>query len=74
MDVTECKDKRKCFAKVPRNFRTGCSILIKGYRDGKCPFCKPDRDVTDGKRYSHEMHYNEHKAWTALKTYRSKQK
>ena len=55
MDV-QCNDRRKCFAK---NSRGGgvymCSLLHETYDDGKCPFCKPERNVTKGKRYAFKL-------------------
>ena len=51
-----CHDSRPCFGKddvlakaykdLPR-----CRILTETYNDGKCPFCKPEQLVTDGREY-----------------------
>lgn len=44
----KCNDERRCFAKV--NGR--CGILIHSYKKGeKCPFNKPQREVTNGVYY-----------------------
>lgn len=47
MEKVRCYDNRRCFAKNGMY----CTILNKGYKDKPCPFCKPKRDVTDGKFY-----------------------
>lgn len=47
MEKVRCYDERKCFAKNDKY----CSILTRGYIDKPCPFCKPKRDVTNGKVY-----------------------
>lgn len=47
--VSKCNDTRKCFAKV----FGGCMVLDTTYPEGKqCPFCKPTRNITKGKKYS----------------------
>lgn len=47
--TTKCNDPRKCFAKE----FGGCLILDAPYPKGKpCPFCKPQRNITKGKKYS----------------------
>ena len=57
-----CNDTRLCFARVNRKipgnkiFRT-CGILESSYADGKCPFCKPMREVTKGKMYPYNPSY-----------------
>lgn len=57
-------DTRKCFAKGPN---CGCSLLTSVYKhDGECPFCKPRRDMTDGKLYPAGRMYT--KPWTGLNT------
>ena len=51
----KCPDSRECFGKLGDE----CVILQRDtthrkpfYTDDKeCPFCKPERDVTSGKRY-----------------------
>lgn len=52
-----CKDKRICFAQEDVFFKTKCSILRESYDDGKCPFCKPDKEVTKGKKYPRNPGY-----------------
>jgi len=47
-DYATCRDSRECFAKKEGHL---CKILMESYEDGKCPFCKPEREVTDGVRY-----------------------
>lgn len=44
----ECNDKRPCFA---RNEDGKCKILKSSYNDKLCPFCKPEKDVTNGVKY-----------------------
>lgn len=44
-----CNDTKVCFA---RREDGKCEILVTGYEcDGDCKFCKPDREVTNGKKY-----------------------
>lgn len=44
-----CNDSRKCFAK---SLSGHCGILTSTYlNDEECPFCKEERNVTDGYRY-----------------------
>ena len=38
---------RKCFA----NKDGVCTLLKANYPEGECPFCKPERHITDGKDY-----------------------
>lgn len=48
-----CRDPRACFAR-----KDGCcTVLRETYEHEKraCPFCKPERDVTKGKRYEHKI-------------------
>lgn len=54
-EFPKCNDSRKCFGKT----QTGseCKVLTRTYRDGKCPFCKPERDVTNGRRYPYSKMY-----------------
>lgn len=48
VDGEECYDIRKCFAR--KFFK--CTILTGTYlKSGQCPFCKEERDVTDGVNY-----------------------
>lgn len=54
MNRKRCRDKRPCFGRRGEY----CQCLIKTYdRDGDCPFCKPEREVTDGKVYPIDIHY-----------------
>jgi len=54
-----CPDSRGCFAK--KNGR--CIVLQRDFnrrkqfytKDGECPFCKPDRDISFGKKYFFEQ-------------------
>ena len=43
-----CNDCRRCFAK---NERGMCRVLAETYNDSECPFCKPNRIVTNGRIY-----------------------
>lgn len=51
----KCPDTRECFARLGDE----CVVLQRDSNhskifyteDRECPFCKPERDVTDGKRY-----------------------
>lgn len=43
-----CNDERVCFGKV----RGRCGVLVSTYpRDKKCPFNKPEREITNGVYY-----------------------
>lgn len=44
----KCNDTRECFARGRGGF---CEILRSVYPPGKCPWCKPDENITNGKRY-----------------------
>lgn len=47
-----CQDSRPCGG---RDARTGrCRPLESGYPDGKCPFCKPDFNYTNGEYYGYD--------------------
>lgn len=53
-----CRDSRPCFARTKSIFSGKsevCVLLSSVYPDGKCPFCKPDREITKGIYYP----YNE---------------
>lgn len=48
----KCRDSRECFA---RNRLDDCTILKSTYsREGACTFCKPDKEITNGRRYPHD--------------------
>jgi len=55
----KCPDSRECFAKLGDE----CVVLQRDANrrkifyteDGECPFCKPDRDITNGKVYYFEQ-------------------
>lgn len=49
-----CYTKGECFA---RSDKGRCSLLKTGYPDGNCPFRKPDKEVTNGKRYPFDKDY-----------------
>lgn len=46
--MIKCADTRPCFAK---GINSGCIILTQTYDKGKCPFCKRDARITNGKYY-----------------------
>lgn len=54
-----CPDSRECFAKKEGK----CIVLQRDFnrrkqfytKDGECPFCKPDRDISFGKKYYFEQ-------------------
>lgn len=49
LPFAKCRDTRECFA---RNSVSECTILLKApCNDGECRFCKPDKEVTKGRRY-----------------------
>lgn len=48
-DDIHCYDDRPCFGRG--NVSHNCKILTSTYPPGKCPFCKKDMKVTDGKTY-----------------------
>lgn len=52
-----CRDTRKCFAAIEKRGYRMCSVLTETYFGNQCPFCKPERDVTDGKHYSYDVKY-----------------
>lgn len=43
----KCKDTRPCFARKEGR----CICLSETYPEGKCPFCKPEMEVTNGVFY-----------------------
>lgn len=60
--TTICSDPRQCFAR--KTASTGlpvCAILTDTYEHAgkQCPFCKPDREVTNGKQYPYDKTYGE---------------
>lgn len=54
---TPCFDERPCFAREGKV----CRILHTSYRTGKCPFCKPEREVTKGVTYPFDSGYKQGK-------------
>lgn len=54
-----CPDSRECFAKKEGK----CIVLQRDFnrrkqfytKDGECPFCKPNRDISFGKKYFFEQ-------------------
>lgn len=46
----KCFDERECFAK---NNKHRCELLNSTFADGKCPFCKPKSDYTNGVHYQY---------------------
>lgn len=52
-----CDDSRACFAKKKHYGIDVCTILKSTYENGLCPFCKPDRSVTDGITYEFNPDY-----------------
>ncbi len=55
-DLPECGDCRDCFGKSESGKR--CRILTETYQDGKCPFCKEKREITEGKYYAYQKNYS----------------
>lgn len=51
-DNQPCFDSRKCFAKDKHHC---CLILTSTYADGKCPFCKTNKD--DKPPYKHVLEF-----------------
>lgn len=50
-----CYDDAPCFArKLDKDGRGRCTILYREYIFGGCPFCKPQKEITNGKRYPYE--------------------
>lgn len=51
-----CVDSRECFGKIKDlNNKTRCDILRETYvKDGECPFCKPEREYTNGVFYPYD--------------------
>jgi len=56
-DDVRCNDSRDCFAKIDGYKGKICTLLTKTYPKDTCPFCKADREVTNGKRYPYPAHY-----------------
>lgn len=54
-DLPECGESRSCFGKSESGKR--CRVLTETYRVGKCPFCKKERAITDGKHYPYQKNY-----------------
>lgn len=50
----QCNDKRPCFARQ-RGTRL-CTALVEVYKTGLCPFCKPEKEITDGKAYPYNKY------------------
>lgn len=59
--MAECRDTRKCFATVYYGGMRWCKALGgPPYKnDGDCPFCKEEREVTNGKVYPFNPDYEE---------------
>lgn len=51
-----CEESRPCFAK---GMYGGCTLLTDTYPDGSCPFCKPEKEVTNGISYPYKGAYAE---------------
>ena len=45
-----CYEPMRCFAQTSGEIKR-CKILTKTYKDKTCPFCKAERDYTNGVRY-----------------------
>ena len=59
---TRCMDTRPCFGKheseaTPGKMLCDCLDKTAKYPDGKCPFCKTRRDVTNGRVYPYNRNY-----------------
>ena len=61
---TPCVDSRKCFAQKDTTMGfTECTILERGagtpwpYVDGKCPFCKANKEWTNSEYYPLDRKY-----------------
>lgn len=55
-----CKEQRDCFASVIFRGTRKCTVLNETYgHDVECPFCKPKKDVTNGKTYPHNKKYTD---------------
>ncbi len=48
---TKCSETEGCFGMIKSDKGILCAILSEGYEKGSCPFKKPDRYETKGKRY-----------------------
>lgn len=57
LNIMECTQEGKCFAKSER----GYCLILKGepYEQGKCPFQKKKREVTNGKYYQINENYED---------------
>lgn len=54
----KCEDKRECFARVIGRDGSYCEILKRGYEPGRCPYCKPDGEATNKRRYPYSSFYS----------------
>ena len=52
-----CEESRPCFAQRLRiaDKKIHCTLLTESYENGKCPFCKPFQNITNGKEYKHNI-------------------
>ena len=51
-----CEDTRKCFGAMFHGGMRFCRVLGSAYKaGGECPFCKPERDITNGKQYLYNV-------------------
>lgn len=60
----DCIDSRPCFAISYRRggFRV-CRILTESYeKDGSCPFCKAEQEITGDCEYPYNSSYGRHRA------------
>lgn len=55
--TVRCRFKEPCFARSGGEYLPFCEILSKQIETKTCPFCKPERDVTDGIKYPYNPIY-----------------
>lgn len=58
MRMPRCVEGKKCFGQVKGlDGLNRCYVLVEPFPDRPCPFCKEERDVTDGKKYPYDANY-----------------
>lgn len=62
-DKPICRDARYCFAESEYKNQKRCQILTETYSGDQCPFCKPKKEETDGKKYPYDPFY----CWKGMK-------
>ena len=62
MMKARCNDSRPCFGKERGARVYMCNVLKEAaapYKDGECPFCKPQAEYTNGRYYPIDKFYGQ---------------